>query len=131
MTGSAGFTPDDVAPNFWPTLAAANLDKQKLEELLQKMSREELVRFYWDYDRISEMVKGDLFLEYIDSEDEAQDVGWWLVARGEARVREVLADPSKAPTEVPDGDRRGASFFGAIARVYSNRFHTDVPPLGK
>jgi len=125
----SGFTPDDVAPNFWPTLAAANLDKQKLEALLQKMSREELVRFYWDYDRISDAVKSALFLDYIDDEDEAQDVAWWVVARGETRVREVLADPSTAPTEVPDDDRRGASFFGAIARIYSARFHTDVPPL--
>jgi hypothetical protein len=130
MSGSTGFTPDDVAPNFWPTLIAADLDKQKLEELLQKMARDELVRFHWDYDRIADAVKGDLFLEYIDSEDEAQDVGWWLVARGEAPVREAIADPSKAPTEVPQDDRRGTSFFGVVARVYSSRFRTDVPPLG-
>jgi hypothetical protein len=120
----------DVAPNFWTTLAAATLDKQKLEEILQRMSREELARFYWDYDRISDAVKDVLFLAYIDSEDEAQDVAWWLVARGEARVREVIADPATAPTEVAEDDRRGGDFFGAVARVYSRRFHTDVPPLG-
>jgi hypothetical protein len=91
--------------------------RTQFEELLQQMPREELVRFYWDYDRISDTVKGDLFLEYIDSEDEAQDLGWWLVARGEARVREVIADPSKAPTQVPEDDRRGANFFGVVVGV--------------
>ena len=108
--------------HFWSIIDKAHRNAAALRPLLEAMSREELLQFGRDFDRIS----SDLLEEpwVTRRTDAAQDVTWWIIGMGKAFYDDIVAHPAKFPMEVGGPDGRG--FGGMISRVYFERFDEEI-----
>jgi hypothetical protein len=115
----------DVAPNFWPVIAAANRDDGKLRAQLAALSRDELIRFYRDYIELAGVLREPPYARPGASDDASEDISWWVVAQGEAVYRRILGDPAQTPHALPK-DRAGLGFMSQIGNVFHERFGEEL-----
>lgn len=109
--------------HFWSIIDKAHRNAAALRPLLEAMSREELLQFWRDFERIS----SDLLEEpwVIRRTDAAQDVTWWIIGMGKAFYDDIVAHPARFPKEVGPAPV-GRGFGGMISRVYFERFDEEI-----
>jgi len=122
------FTPDDISPWFWGVVAKANKSRDKLQEMLHEMNREDIIRFQNEFQEAAIQLADEPFIEYMDegiSEDGVQDVAEWVVSQGKEFYSDVWDNPENVPETVEAGD---SSTFSSVAdNVFWDRFNEAIP----
>ena len=120
MADERRWTPQDLSPEFWETIAKAAGSREKLRPLLEQMSREEIYEFYREYEAARTALHDPEYLKAHVSEDDIDDIAMWVIAQGQATYQDIHDHPDKTPAELP-GDE-GLGFNDLAARVFEDRF---------
>lgn len=120
-----GPDPEHPTPAFWQLIDQAKTDPQAAKARIKKMSRVELVAFYWASHDAAELLREALFEDetQLPSEDGVEDAMAWAVAQGEAVYREVLAGRRLLPNE----PGRFTDLVGAVVVQYQKTYREKVP----
>lgn len=108
---------------FWDLIGRASLDRGKLREILQDLTKAEIYRFNDEFEAAAAELKDDPFVEFIDSEeseDGIDDIANWVVSHGFEYYGRVLENPSLIPARVDLGDP--SDLYGVAGDVYYEKF---------
>ncbi len=119
---------EPIAPRFWELVNEAEGSPSSMEQILTRLSKEDLARFYIEF------CFAENFLDRTVSAHVPEKPGFLdsetlgcLIAYGKTFFDELIADPSKVmricETDI-DGD---ANYGGLAIGVYEMRFREDVP----
>ena len=117
--------PDTVPAEFWALIAASRGDSQRFRELLKKMSREEIIHFYWTYEALANLLRTERHWSHVDpdlSEDGLAELANWVVAQGKEYYRDVLEHPERIPRSKDD-----AGLLSEAVEEYEQRYDDDIP----
>jgi hypothetical protein len=114
---------------FWAMIALVDQDYAAFKDLLQHMSREELIGFSWEFQDLVGPVYEVIENEDAFTEDRLQDLTAWVVARGKDFYQHVLDNPKEMPTEL-DLRQPGLDVLGQAIQAYYDRFGEDMPIYG-
>ena len=118
------WTPEKTPDDFWQTIEKAGRDREKLRELLMRMSRGEIYDFHVYYERLASVLYDQPYAADDASEDDAEDIAKWAVAQGKEYYFDLLKNPSRSPHTLPN--REGSGFVSTIYDVYYERFGQEL-----
>jgi hypothetical protein len=121
--GMEGAMGTDVAPTFWPIIAAAAGDKTKLAAELQKLDKGGMVRFYMDWRAAAEPLHGRRFQRDGLSDDAVDDIAQYVIQQGKAFYGDIVAHPKKHKAI---DENAGSPYGSVIDRVFYDRFHEEI-----
>jgi hypothetical protein len=120
---------DTITPWFWNTVRKGACDPDRMRQLLDSLIREDLERFYGEFEwGITEMSGRRFARVHGDSEDIVQDVAGWVASQGRDYYARVYDDPKQFPN-IDDLDL-SQSFAGLAESVYEERFGEEIPDAG-
>lgn len=133
MTHSASpdFSPDDISDWFWHIIEQAGRDPNRLRQILESMSREDLIRFSHEFTEASLEIAYGPFLDYMDegtSEDGATDIADWIVSQGKEFYRSIWYHPEKTPPSL-SAEQEDASFSGIVDNLYWQKYNEGIPQM--
>jgi hypothetical protein len=116
----------DISPWFWETVERGGRDPDRMREVLDSLSGEELQRFADEFEWAITQMRGRRFAQvHGDSEDIAEDVAAWVVSQGRDYYARVYDDPALFPNL--DHLSLSESFVGLAEQVYEERFGEEMP----
>jgi hypothetical protein len=118
--------PDSIPDEFWRAIEEARQDRMKFREILQKMNRGNILRFYWTYAELAIRIRTKRFSQHADpdlSEDGMDELANWVVAQGRDYYRNIILHPEKIPASKSD-----VGFMSDIVITYENRYGTSPEP---
>jgi len=107
MADKSTFSPDEISEWFWNLLARASGSKEKLRDLLQNLSSEQLIRFEDEFAEASAQLREEPFVDHLDegaTEDTEQDVANYVVSQGKRFFEDVWRSPSHIPPYIDEGE---------------------------
>lgn len=119
----SSFSADDVSPWFWNIVARAGRDRNRLRELLEQMSADDVVRFHDEFEEAAIELTDSPFIHHVDddvSEDGMRDIAEWVVSQGKDFYSDVLRNPQKIPKDVDAS--ANDTFTGLAETVFYQRF---------
>jgi hypothetical protein len=117
---------DNVPEEFWTIIDEARQDPNRFWELLKKMNRGKMIRFYWTYDELANRLRTDRYATYAHpdlSEDGLAELANWVVAQGKTYYRRILDHPDLIPPKKND-----AGLLSKVVQEYEQRYNGDIPP---
>lgn len=97
MNASTNWDLDNVPATFWKLIARAKPDPAVFRAALYGMTREELGELYHQYRGLAYTLLTEEHLAKLGkvSEDQANDLAFWVVGEGEEYYRRVHANPDQ------------------------------------
>jgi hypothetical protein len=121
-----GLKSDGGADWFWTITEQANRDPKKLEQILQKMSHDEIVRFAHEFEKYA----CELVWPLVErtSEDGAKDIADWVVSQGKTFYNEIRNHPERVPFSL-DEEQESTLLSGVADNIFWARYREVIPPL--
>ncbi len=119
--GSQDYVED--ADWFWHVIARADRSKERLRDIFQGLTKEEVYKFQDLFLEMAVELQDEPYSHYVgpdESEDGLADISHWLVSQGRSRYTAVLEKPDLMPSHVEVGDT--ANLFPVAYEVYYDRF---------
>jgi hypothetical protein len=116
--------PDSIPDDFWNVIEEAGQNRSKFRELLEKMNRGQILRFFWTYEELAIRIRTEAYSRHADpdlSEDGMSELANWIVAQGRDYYRNVLEHPEAIPAKKND-----IGFMSDVVIAYENRYKTDI-----
>lgn len=117
--------PDTVPEEFWAIIEEAQQDPERFRQMLKKMSRVRMIRFYWTYEELANRLRTDRYSPYLQpdlSEDGVAELANWVVAQGKSYYRTVLDHPDRIPPRKND-----VGLLSQVVEEYEQRYNDDIP----
>ncbi|MGH8109155.1 MAG: DUF4240 domain-containing protein [Arenimonas sp.] len=117
--------PDSIPDEFWQIIEEAGQDRAKFREILEKMNRGKMIRFFWTYEELATRIRGERYYQHADpdlSEDGVAELANWVVAQGREYYRHIFEHPEKIPAKKND-----AGFMSDVVVDYEDRYSADLP----
>ena len=124
-----------MAYDFWEIVYLGREDSKAFLKLLEDLTEQELVDFYWQHREYAEELKeagiGDHMRPPV-TDDSLSITAEWIVDQGIDLFDKIIRDPSKVPLEPPSSDQR-RGLDGCASGIYKKRFgsiirYPDEPP---
>lgn len=122
------FSPDDIAGWFWDVIAQCARSRNRLQMILEGMSRDEIIRFDNAFQEAASQLLDEPFTDFMDesiSEDGAKDVADFVVSQGKAYYTNIWDHPDQIPEFIPPGERN--TLAGVAEKVFWTRFQDRIP----
>ncbi|QJW92525.1 DUF4240 domain-containing protein [Frigoriglobus tundricola] len=111
---------------FWKLIDSVCQDHDKMQEILNYLTQQELERFHKEFYNAVIDISGDDYCNiYNYGDSRMHDLAYWIVSQGESAYREVYDDPRQIP-QIEDIDQ-SHSYIGLTEPVYATRFGKDIP----
>lgn len=126
MTGHH-FEPSQISEWFWRIINQANLDRDKLRNLLQKMTEEEIIQFRETFEEAAAQLTDSPYSDYMGedvSEDTMKDVAECIVSQGLSYYSDIWNHPEKTPNY--SKCKSMTTFSGVAGKVFSERFGRSI-----
>ena len=131
MTDDEGrYIPDEIPKSFWELIDKSDSDSNVLRGLLNDMTAQDIVKFYWNYCEAVEQIKPYYFELCEYSEDSVDELCHWVVAQGEKTYRFLWDEPEEAilnPESDVYGLKSDPGFVSEAIRVYREKENKDLP----
>lgn len=117
--------PSTVPEEFWRIVENAHGDLALFREILKKMNRGRMVRFYWTYEELANQLRTERYWSYVHpklSEDGLAELANWAVAQGKEYYEKLLEHPNLIPPEKND-----VGLLSELIEEYEHRYHSDLP----
>lgn len=116
---------DDAPEEFWEIIEKAQQDRRTFRKMLEDMSRERIIYFYWTYEELANHLRGARYRPHVDpslSEDGMAELANWVVAQGKAYYHKILDRPDLIPPKKND-----AGLLSEIVEEFEQRYNDDIP----
>lgn len=88
---------------FWSIIGRADLNRDKLKEILNDFSKEEIIKFQEEFVDASVELQDEPFIDYMEeSEDGVEDIANWVVSNGKELYFQIMENPEEIPHSVND-----------------------------
>ncbi|MGE8526093.1 DUF4240 domain-containing protein [Chryseobacterium rhizosphaerae] len=88
---------------FWSIIGKADLNRDKLKEILTGFSKEEIIKFQEEFVDASVELQDEPFIDYMEeSEDGVEDIANWVVSNGKELYFQIMGNPEEIPRSVND-----------------------------
>ncbi|MDR6528786.1 hypothetical protein J2787_004225 [Chryseobacterium rhizosphaerae] len=88
---------------FWSIIGKADLNRDKLKEILTGFSKEEIIKFQEEFVDASVELQDEPFIDYMEeSEDGVEDIANWVVSNGKELYFQIMDNPEEIPHSVND-----------------------------
>lgn len=88
---------------FWSIIGRADLNRDKLKEILTGFSKEEIIKFQEEFVDASVELQDEPFIDYMEeSEDGVEDIANWVVSNGKELYFQIMNNPEEIPHSVND-----------------------------
>ncbi|GEN66333.1 MULTISPECIES: DUF4240 domain-containing protein [Chryseobacterium] len=88
---------------FWSIIGRADLNRDKLKEILTGFSKEEIIKFQEEFVDASVELQDEPFIDYMEeSEDGVEDIANWVVSNGKELYFQIMDNPEEIPHSVND-----------------------------
>lgn len=125
-----GYIPDEIPAKFWAVIDEVDSDPKKMRVALETMSRDELNKFFWNYEEAVAQIK-PLYYDLSEfSESSIDEICYWVVAQGKAEYRILWDDAEEV---IPDTTHRfgilrsDPGLVSEIYDVYDSKFNESPP----
>ena len=88
---------DNISDWFWIIVEEVRGGRDKLESILMQMTKEELLRFAFEFDNAALFFRDTEYVSQMGtvSEDTVEDISNWIVSRNKDYALDILANPHK------------------------------------
>lgn len=123
------FFSGNVTSWLWDTMANARGDRATMKRLLTQMDRDELERFYSQFEwAVAELGNDDIRGVLGYSRDDIHELAAWMVSQGWDCCAKVRDQPDLFPKL--DAIDPSEGFDGLAGEVYWERFGESIPNIG-
>jgi hypothetical protein len=118
---SGRYIPDEVPDEFWSVIEEAQQDPERLHDIMKRMNRGGIIRFFWNYEEAAAHLI-PLFGDSGLSEDGIHELSNWIIAQGKDYYRRIWDHP-----ELISGPMDDPGLMGRTILEYERRFGEDLP----
>lgn len=130
MNSDYRYVPDEIPARFWSLIADVGASPDNLRLLLLTMEKDEVVKFYWNYEEAVAQIKPFYYELTTLSEDNIDEICYWVVAQGEHCYRvlwddfnNVLSKNQSTYTEL----RSDPGLVSEVIALYREKYHEEIP----
>ncbi len=125
----SSFDPNDISDNFWEIIRKTDNSRNILEKILMEEDKDNIYKFAGEFTEAAIQLNDSPFLDYLEdlSEDETQDICYWIVSQGKDLYQNIWNSPELISTYQEVGDRE--TLFGVAESVYEDKFKEEMPEL--
>ena len=113
------WVPEHTPDWFWTLIENARGDRDKLRQLAEGLSQEDLKDAFDVYMTLASFVMSE-----DEDEDRAGDLADWIVAQGKDFYFDVYKHEKKLPADTPT--EYGAGFLAALGAAHWERFRSEL-----
>jgi hypothetical protein len=112
----------EVSDWFWQIIDNAKIDQNRLYSILKSMTKDEVLKFHNEFNTACQFLHDSKFTSHIGvrmSDDNLQDIAWWIVSQGKQFFFNVWSNPNLFPKYVDPANK--GILYGISADVYEEK----------
>ena len=129
---SMSFDLDDISDWFWNIIRGAAKDRFALERIIERLSSEQIYRFALEFLEASSRLQEKPFTYFVtpgSSEDDVEEISWWVVSQGKEFYSNVWRHPENMPSAELVEDNSSQILYSVAEGILDDKLGEEGPDV--